>query len=59
MWLWVQFPLVEMKYLIFSFPRSVNYIYHGEFRHSTQSTSKIRRKVGEGSHNEDGVSYSI
>ena len=39
----VQFPFEEIKYLIFSFPRSGNNAKYGvEFRHSKDDASKIR-----------------
>ena len=48
-WLWVRSPLKEMKYLftfIFSFLRSgVEAKRSTEFRHSTRSASRTRRKV--------------
>ena len=45
--LWVRFSLDEMKYLIFSFPRSaIGAKRDVEFRYSTRNVSRIRRKVG-------------
>ena len=47
--LWVRFPLENMKYSIFSFPRSGVEIKRGvEFRHSIHNASRIRRKVRSG-----------
>ena len=43
---WVRFRFVNMKYFIFSFPRSGNKAKHGvEFHHLTHNASKIRQKV--------------
>ena len=40
--LWVRFPLKEMKYLIFSIPRSSNEIKRDvEFHDSTHNASRI------------------
>ena len=51
-WLWVRFPLEEMKYLlkfIFPFLRSVVEDKRGvEFCHSTRNASRIRQKVENG-----------
>ena len=51
-WLWVLFPLEEMKYLlkfIFPFLRSGVEAKCGvEFCHSTRNASRMRQKVGNG-----------
>ena len=43
-WLWVRFPLDEIKYL-FKFILPISFL---KFRHSTCNVSRIRRKVGNG-----------
>ena len=47
--LWVQFPLREVQYLIFSFVRSgAEAKARREFRHSKRNDSRISRKMGIG-----------
>ena len=48
-WLCFRFPLKEINYLMFSFPRSGNEAKpRVEFRHSTHNASRIQRKVVNG-----------